>query len=144
MLTFAFILAFSSFIVEMTFASKVSFWRQIARQYKLANLAMSLLFSYTLATLFGASGLIAMTAAIMATLLSIPGYAMLYTIYDSPAAQSVGGNLIGFYWNKFRDVMRDLFILLYKILRFITLPVRIARSIASFISRFSSRRTATT
>jgi hypothetical protein len=143
MLTFAIILAISSFAVEMTIASKVPFWRQIAYQYKLANLGMSLSLSFTLATLFGAAGLIAMTAAIMATLFSVPGYAILHVIYDSDVAKQVGGNLLSYYWSKFIAVMRDLFILIYNILRIITLPVVIIRGIYNFFKKFSNRNHAT-
>jgi hypothetical protein len=143
MLTFAIILAFCSFTVEMTFASKIPIWRQIAYQYKLANLAMSLALSYTLASLFGAAGLIAMTAAIIATLLSIPGYAMLHVVYDSELAHQLGSNLFRYYYDKFTSLMRDLVILFYHIFRFITFPVRMFRSIYTFFKRFSTRRTVT-
>jgi hypothetical protein len=146
MLTFAIILALVSFTFEMIFASKIKAWRQFASRYKLANLFMSLGLSYTLGTLFGAGGLIAMTAAILATLISIPGYAALDFMLDSPTANRLNGNVFGHYWQKFSSVMRDFFILIYKIMRIITFPVRAVRSVVIFtksVFTFFSRRKAT-
>lgn len=136
MLQFAFILAFTAFMAEMIFASKVSFWRQIAAKSKLANLIMSLLFSYTLASLFGAAGLIAMTAAILAMLMSIPGYAALAYLLDSEHAKEKGGDLMKYYWEKFSSVMSDFIILTYKTLRVITFPVWGTRAVVNKVKAF--------
>lgn len=89
MLGFAVILAFASFIFEMLIASKFSIWRKLAHKSKLANLTLSLILSYVLGELFGAAGLIVMTAAIISTLLSIPGYTYLSWNYDTDTAKAL-------------------------------------------------------
>ena len=86
MLSFAIVLAFASFIFEMLIASKFPIWRKLAHKSKLANLTLSLVLSYVLGELFGAAGLLVMTAAIISTLLSIPGYTYLAWNYDSAEA----------------------------------------------------------
>ena len=89
MLGFAIILAFASFIFEMLIASKFPIWRKLAHKSKLANLTLSLILSYVLGELFGAAGLIVMTAAIISTLLSIPGYTYLSWNYDTDTAKAL-------------------------------------------------------
>jgi hypothetical protein len=89
MLSFAIILAFVSFIFEMLIASKFPIWRKLAYSSKLANLALSLLLSYILGIAFGAAGLTVMTAALLSTLMSIPGYNYLAWNYDTPKAKSL-------------------------------------------------------
>jgi uncharacterized membrane protein len=83
-------LAISSTIVEMMFAANFSGWRQNAHKYKWFNMAVSVLISFILGIAFGAAGLIALGAAMISTVLSIPGYAFLHWNYDSAKAQTLG------------------------------------------------------
>lgn len=141
-------LAFASALVELVFASKVPAWRRAAKRNKAINLTISIALSFLLGIMFGAAGLIAMSAAIISTVLVIPGYALLEVIYDSPRAQECGGNLIKYYVDKWKQVLSDLGKLIYKILRIITFPIwgtRLAinkirqwsQSFATFRARFS-------
>lgn len=123
MLTFVIILALASSAIELMFAAKIPAWRRAAKKYKLVNLIASLALSYVLGAMFGAAGLIAMTAAIFSTILSIPGYIFLEWAYDSPQAQQHGGNLIKYHKNRWTTVISDFITLIYKIIRIITFPI---------------------
>lgn len=129
MLTFVVILAVASSAIEMMFAAKIPAWRRAAKKYKLVNLIASLVLSYILGVMFGAAGLIAMTAAIFSTILSIPGYIFLEWAYDSPQAQKHGGNLIQYHKNRWKTVISDFFTIIYKVLRIITFPIWATRSL---------------
>lgn len=129
MLTFVLILAVASSAIEMMFAAKIPAWRKAAKKYKLVNLIASLVLSYILGVMFGAAGLIAMTAAIFSTILSIPGYIFLEWAYDSPQAQKHGGNLIQYHKNRWKTVISDFFTIIYKVLRIITFPIWATRSL---------------
>jgi len=83
-------LAISSTIVEMMFAANFKSWRVNAHKYKWFNMAVSVLISFVLGLAFGAAGLIALGAAMISTVLSIPGYAFLHWNYDSVKAQTLG------------------------------------------------------
>lgn len=130
MFAFALMLAFASFIFEMLLASNIPAWRKNAKKYKTINLILSVLLSFVMGALFGAAGLIVMTAAILSTLMSIPGYIFLYWCLDSPQAQARGGNQYRYLkknmfesFSKFKQVILDLYKMIYKTLRFITFPV---------------------
>lgn len=129
MLSFVFILAFASCAIEMMFAAKIPAWRKAAKKYKIFNLIASLALSYIIGSMFGAAGLIAMTAAIFSTILSIPGYIFLEWAYDSPQAQKHGGNLIKYHKDRWSIVMSDLMTLIYKVIRVITFPIWATRSL---------------
>jgi hypothetical protein len=135
MLSFVIILALASCTIEMMLASKIPAWRKAAKKYKIFNLFASLGLSYTIGTMFGAAGLIAMTAAIFSTILSIPGYAFLEWVYDSPQAQQRGGNLIAHHKSNFKTtytrwkiVLGDLSTIVYKVIRIITFPIWATRA----------------
>jgi len=130
MFSFVIVLALASFIFEMIIASKIPSWRRNAKKYKMINLVLSVLLSFVMGVLFGAAGLIVMTAAILSTLMSIPGYSFLYWCYDSPEAKRNGGNQIAYYkkqtvnaFTKMKRACVDLFELIYKIIRIITFPI---------------------
>lgn len=129
MLTFVIILAIASSAIEMMFAAKIPALRRAAKKYKLVNLIASLALSYILGAMFGAAGLIAMTAAIFSTILSIPGYIFLEWAYDSPEAQKHGGNLIQYHKDRWKTVMSDFLAIIYKVLRVITFPIWATRSL---------------
>jgi len=129
MLTFVVILAVASCAIEMMFAAKIPAWRKLAKKYKIFNLIASIALSYVLGIMFGAAGLIAMTAAIFSTILSIPGYIFLEWAYDSPQAQKHGGNLIKYHKDRWTTVMSDLMTLIYKVIRVITFPIWATRSL---------------
>ena len=131
MLSFAFILAMVSCAFEITIAEKVPAYRHLAGKYVLVNLAGSMVLSYSLATLFGAGGLIAMTGAIMATLMAIPYYKGRQA-YEAKEEEVKRGF----------QAIRDLFLMIYKILLWVTLPVHIYRAIRTRAQqRWSALRT---
>ena len=72
---------------------------------------------------FSASGLIAMGAGVISTVLSVPGYQFLYWNYDGPMAQKHGGNMMLHLKSKWFQTIKDFFTLVYKILRIITFPI---------------------
>jgi hypothetical protein len=142
-LTMMIMLGVASFIVEMMFAAKIPAWRRNAHKLKWLNMVISIGLSFVLGTAFGAKGIIAMGAAMIGTVLSIPGYAFLHWNYDSPMAQRAGGNLFAQEFAKWKTVMFDFFKVIYKILRIITAPIWITRSILSKYSAYKSRKTVT-
>jgi len=136
MLSFVFVLAIASFSLEMMIASKFPAMRKIASNNNLANLAISISLSYLIGIMFGAAGLIAMTAGIVSTLMSIPGYAVLYNIYDSEKAQQRGGNQIEYYKQKTKDsrdkwtiLAKDIAKMTYTTGKIVTAPIWITRNI---------------
>ena len=138
MFGFAITLAIASFLVEMMIASKVPLMRQLAKNNLLVNLAISLGLSYFIGIMFGAIGLTAMTAAIISTLMSVPGYAFLEWAYDSERAHAEGGNRIKHKkeqvqvtTKKWTQTLSDFFKIIYGILKVITFPIWIIRSITS-------------
>ena len=130
MFTFAFTLAAASTAIELMLAAKIPSWRKNAHKYKLVNLVLSVLLSFVIGIMFGAAGLIAMTAAIISTILSIPGYSILHWMYDSPQAQARGGNQYIYYKNRWKQALVDLGNMIFKIIRIITFPIWMARSLA--------------
>ena len=92
----------SSFALEMVIAAKLPIWRKFAGRYLLANMGLSLLLSVCLGMVFGAVGLIALTAGVMSTLMSIPGYRFLHWNFDSELARQQGGNRFHYIWNGFK------------------------------------------
>ena len=90
MFAFAIMLAIASTIVEMMFAANFPTWRRLAHEFKWFNMTISILLSFIIGVAFGAGGLIAMTAGLISTVFSIPGYAFLHWNYDTPKAQSLG------------------------------------------------------
>ena len=123
LLTMMLILAITSTLVELLIASKVKWWRQKSHDNKLFNVLNSLLLSFLIGLAFSASGLIAMGAGVISTLLTIPGYQFLHWNYDSPMAQKHGGNMMLHLKSKWFQTIKDFFTLVYKILRIITFPI---------------------
>lgn len=129
MFTFAIILALASTCFELMLAAKIKLMRVMSHKSLTFNLANSMVISWITGMMFGAAGLIAMTAGILSTLMSIPGYHFLYWMYDSPEAQSRGGNQLQYYrdkWNarkvEVKQTIADFFNLIYKIIRILTFP----------------------
>lgn len=123
LLTMMLILAITSTLVELLIASKVKWWRQKSHNNKLFNVLNSLFLSFLIGLAFSASGLIAMGAGVISTLLTIPGYQFLHWNYDSPMAQKHGGNMMLHLKSKWFQTIKDFFTLVYKILRIITFPI---------------------
>jgi len=132
-------LAVSSTIVEMMFAANFATWRQYAHQYKWFNMTVSVFISFILGVAFGAGGLIALGAAMVSTVLSIPGYAFLHLNYDSDSARAVGGNLFQHHWSKWKVALVDLSKVIYKVIRLITAPIWITRNIVVKYKDLSSK-----
>lgn len=139
MFSFMMLLAIASAIVELTFASKFPAWRKAAKRNKAINLAISLALSFVLGIMFGAAGLIAMSAAIISTVIAVPGYAVLEWAYDSPEAQKHGGNLFKYYAERWKIAMSDLVKLIYKIIKIITAPIWITRAIIEKIIYYNNK-----
>jgi uncharacterized membrane protein len=123
MLSFMIMLAIASTVVELSFAARIPAWRRMAKKNKAFNMTISIGVSFLIGIMFGAGGLIAMSAAIISTVFSIPGYAFLEWAYDSPMATAKGTNLINYYIQRWKQVLADLMQLLYKVLRVITFPI---------------------
>ena len=123
MFGFVVVLSLASTALELMLAAKIPSWRKSAFKYKLINLTFSVLLSFFLGIMFGAAGLIVMTAAVVSTILSIPGYKFLHWNYDSSAAQQRGGNQYKYFSTKWKQVFSDFMNLLYKIFRVITFPI---------------------
>lgn len=135
MFTFAIILAIASTSFELLIAAKIPAWRRLSHKSLVFNLMNSMLLSYLTGIMFGAAGLIAMTAGVLSTLMTIPGYKILYWCYDSPEAQAHGGNLFQYYkqsmtasFTNMKTAIVDFFNMIYKILRIITFPIWATRS----------------
>lgn len=129
LLTMMIMLAIASTVVELMFAAKIPAWRKNAHKFKWLNMVISIALSFILGIAFGAAGIIALGAAMISTVLSIPGYALLHWNYDSSQAQKAGGNLIASGWKKWKQALSDLFKIIYKLIRFITAPIWITRNI---------------
>ena len=131
--------------LELMIAAKIPPWRKLSHKNKLFNLLNSIFISYLVGIAFGAAGLIAMTAGIISTILSIPGYALLHWAYDSPQAVTNGGDMFAHCGRQFKikrdkwkQVLSDFTKIVYKILRFITAPIWITRAL---VSKFNSLKT---
>jgi hypothetical protein len=92
MLTMVILLAIISTALELSIASQVPLWRKWSYQSKLFNLLNSIFLSYIIGFMFGAQGLIVMTAGILSTFMTIPGYALLNWNYDTDKAKAQSGN----------------------------------------------------
>jgi hypothetical protein len=92
MFSIALTLAITSFIFEMMLAANFKWWRELAHANKLFNMLASVLLSAALGFIFNAGGLTALTAGMLSTAMSIPGYAMLKWNFDSEKAVAKGGN----------------------------------------------------
>lgn len=149
MLAFAMTLAIMSTIVEMMFAVNFRSWREAAHKYKAVNMIISLFLSFVIGMAFGAGGLIAMTAGMMSTVLSIPGYAFLHWNMDSPKARSLGttrtNNAKKIAKNKYektKEVTNDLGKVAYGTAKVVTAPVWIPRKISNKYKSYKEARAA--
>lgn len=130
MLTFVILLAIMSTALELMIAAKIPLMRRLSHKSKLFNLLNSLFLSYLMGLAFGASGLIAMTAGVLSTMLSVPGYTFLYWNYDSPQAKKVPEpSLYAHQSKKWKQVGADTAKVTYGALKVITAPVWIPRSL---------------
>lgn len=144
LLTMMIMLAIASTVVELMFAAKIPSWRKNAHKFKWLNMVISIGLSFILGIAFGAAGIIALGAAMISTVLSIPGYAFLAWNYDSPQAQRYPEGLLAHNLKKWKTVISDFFKILYKILRVITAPIWITRSIVQKYNNYKRRKLATT
>jgi hypothetical protein len=144
LLTMMIMLAIASTLVEMMFAVNIPAWRRAARQYKWFNMTISIFLSFIMGAAFGAAGVIALGAAMVSTVLSIPGYEFLYWNYDSPHAQRYPGGLLKHSMKKWSTVFKDFFKIVYQILRVITAPIWLTRAAFVKYNQFKSRRATAT
>lgn len=141
MFTLAIMLALASTVIEISFAAKVPAWRKAAKKNKAINMIISILLSFIFGIMFGAGGLIAMSAAMISTVLSIPGYAFLEWAYDSPQAAKRGGNQMEYYSKRWKQALADLVQLTYKVIRIITLPIWATRNAIIKLNSIKSKYT---
>jgi hypothetical protein len=129
-------LALASTLVELMFASRFKVWRKNAHKFKWVNMTISIALSFLLGIAFGAAGLIALGAAMVSTVLSVPGYAFLNWNQDTPIALAQGGNRVAFYWKNFhthwakwRVALADFGKLIFTIIKVLTFPIWVTRAI---------------
>lgn len=143
------VLAVTSCALELMIAAKVPVWRRYSAKYPLFNLINSLFISFAMGIAFGASGLVAMGAGVISTILSVPGYQFLHWNYDSPGAAAKGGSQFNYYkrnfkvtWNKWKTALSDFGKLMYTLIRFVTFPIWFTRAILTksrpYIVRFNN------
>lgn len=142
MFTFVMMLAVMSTVLELMIAAKIPAWRRLSHKSKLFNLLNSLFLSYIMGIAFGAAGLIAMTAGVISTMLSVPGYALLNWAYESPQAKQHGGNMFVYYKKRWKTAITDLVHLIYKIIKIITFPIWGTRAVMIWFNQ-TFRKTAT-
>lgn len=123
LLSMMIILAVTSTLLELMIAAKIKWWRVKSYESKLFNMLNSLFLSFLIGLAFSASGLIAMGAGVISTVLSVPGYKFLHWNYDSEQAQKHNGNMMQHLKSKWFQTIKDFFTLVYKILRIITFPI---------------------
>ena len=133
-------LAISSTVVEMMFAARFPIWRKNAHKYKWVNMTLSILLSFILGVMFGAAGLITLGAAMISTVLSIPGYTFLHWVYDSPQALKHNGNMIVHLRAKWGQAFKDLAKVIYGIIRIITFPIWATRAVIIKLNSVKARR----
>jgi hypothetical protein len=136
------ILAITSTILELMIASKVKWWRQKSYDSKLFNMLNSLFLSFLVGLAFSASGLIAMGAGVISTVMTVPGYQFLHWNYDSEIAQKHGGNMLAHLRGKWMQAFKDLAKVIYGIIRIITFPIWATRAAINKVNSFKQRRTA--
>lgn len=136
MLSIIVLLAIMSTVLELMIAAKVPAWRRLSAKSGLFNLLNSLFISYIMGVAFGATGLIAMTAGVLSTMMSVPGYQFLEWNYDSPKAQALGTTrtahaktVVQTKYQKSKVVVNDLGKIAYGTGKVITAPIWIPRSI---------------
>lgn len=130
MLTFVILLAIMSTALELMIAAKIPFMRKFAHKSKLFNLLNSLFLSYLMGIAFGATGLIAMTAGILSTIMSIPGYTFLYWNYDTSKAKSLPEkSRYAHGTKKWKEVGSDTMKMTYGTLKVVTSPIWIPRKV---------------
>lgn len=142
LLSMMLILAVTSCALELMIAAKVPVWRRLSAQSPLFNLVNSLFISFIMGVAFGASGLVAMGAGVISTILSVPGYKILYWNYDSPEAKKHPEGMLKYSLPKWKIALGDFFQLIYKILRIITAPIWMTRALLLKYNAYKSRKSA--
>lgn len=143
LLSMMLILAITSTLLELMLAAKIPAWRRLSAKSPLFNLLNSLFISFIMGIAFGAAGLVAMGAGVISTVLSVPGYQFLHWNYDSAMAKRNGGSMWKYTVNKWSGTIKDFFQLIYKIMRIMTAPIWITRSVVAKLNAFKARRAAT-
>lgn len=151
LLTMMVMLAIASTVVELMFAAKIPAWRKNAHKIKWFNMVISIALSFILGIAFGAAGIIALGAAMISTVLSIPGYAFLHWNYDSPQAIKGGAPVLEQYRNNIssqidrtKKLLVDLCKLFYFIGKVITIPFWLPEKISNSFKQSTSKITTTT
>lgn len=144
MLTFALVLAVISTVFEGIIAARSRYLRRLAGRRVSINLGVSLTVSLVLGSLFGAIGLIALTAGLLSTLMSVPVYRFLYWNFDSPKAVQVGGNRLLGQVRGWRQSARERSTRMRERLatafRILVVPIRFARFCARLLEKIRSLR----
>lgn len=128
MFSFAFILALCSCAFEIGVAEKVAPMRRLCGRYELVNLIWSMTISFTIGVLFGAAGLIAMTAGIMSTLMTIPYYRIRLWFDLNPKAKE-----------EYVETAKSARHMAYLLIRAFGWPVRITRKAIAYYRTSKTR-----
>lgn len=134
------ILAVTSCALELMIAAKVPAWRRLSAKSPLFNLLNSLVISFVMGLAFGASGLIAMGSGVISTIMSVPGYQFLHWNYDSEMAKRHGGSMYQHTMKKWKTVISDFIKIIYKVLRIITAPIWITRTVLLKYNSYKLRK----
>lgn len=146
LLSMMLILAITSALLELMIAAKVPAWRKLSAKSPLFNLINSLFISFIVGIAFGATGLIAMGAGVISTVLTVPGYAFLKWNYDTPKAEALGGNryvhgkaVARQKYNKSKQVATDLGKVVYVSAKVVTAPVWITRAATNKVKQINTK-----
>lgn len=130
MIFMVFLLSITSAVLELMIAARIPLWRRLSYKSKLFNLLNSLFVSYIIGLAFGAQGLIAMTAGIFSTFLTIPGYTFLHWNMDSEKAKKTPQqNRYQNLKDKLSEPMSDMAKIAYATIKVITAPLWIPRRV---------------
>lgn len=140
LLSMMLILAVTSCALELMIAAKVPAWRRLSAKSPLFNLLNSLVISFVMGLAFGASGLIAMGSGVISTIMSVPGYQFLHWNYDSEMAKRHGGSMYQHTMKKWKTVISDFIKIIYKVLRIITAPIWITRTVLLKYNSYKLRK----
>jgi hypothetical protein len=124
LLTMVILLALSSAFLEVKLAKALPIWHKMSVKSQAFNLLGSIALSYVLGMLFGASGLIALMAGIVSTVITVPYYSGLRYIEDNETKVTENVQIV-------KDAGRGIWFFV----KFIGFPFRVVRKITQFFAR---------
>lgn len=116
----ALLLASASVMLEGLVAYRISAYRHLMQKAEWLAVVISMAGSFFLGKIFGAEGLVCLMAGIMSTVVSP-------FMYKALNWHEAHADEVLVHYQKFRQTMIDTGILVYKLLRLVTLPIRAIR-----------------